>query len=109
MSTRRDGFFQDGGTVRAAVKFESGPLESKTGRNVERRLKRVTPMTPSQAKRIPIQRPSRTAGDCYTNDSYRRAIHRVCDAAFPPQEPLARREGETASEMASAFDGQSAE
>ena len=39
--------------------------------------------------------PKRTAGECYTKDSYRRAIQRACDVAFPPPEPLARRKRET--------------
>ena len=28
-------------------------------------------------------KPKRTAGECYTTASYRRAIHRACDKAFP--------------------------
>jgi len=31
---------------------------------------------------------SSSAGDCYTNDSYRRAIHRACDKAFPARAEL---------------------
>lgn len=34
-------------------------------------------------------------GERYTVDSFRRAIHRACDRAFPPPEPLAQRDGET--------------
>ncbi len=33
--------------------------------------------------------------DQYDPSSYRRAIHRACDIAFPPPEPLAQRERET--------------
>lgn len=40
--------------------------------------------------------PKRSAGDQYTTASYRRAIHRACDVAFPPSGVLARREGESA-------------
>jgi integrase len=45
--------------------------------------------------------PDRAAGDCYTTASYRRAIERGCDLAFPPPEHLRpgtigrRRESET--------------
>jgi hypothetical protein len=39
--------------------------------------------------------PEWSAGDRYTTCSYRRAIARACDHAFPPPEPLAKQEGET--------------
>ncbi len=39
--------------------------------------------------------PQRSAGERYTTDTYRRAITRACDQAFPPPEPLAKRGGET--------------
>ncbi|MBS3735538.1 MAG: site-specific integrase, partial [Phycisphaerae bacterium] len=39
--------------------------------------------------------PRWTAGQRYTTGSYRRAIQRGCDRAFPPPERLARRDGET--------------
>ena len=39
--------------------------------------------------------PQWEAGDRYTTCSYRRAIQRGCDLAFPPPEPLARLAGET--------------
>ena len=42
--------------------------------------------------------PEWSAGDRYTTDSYRRAIARACDQAFPPPAPLAKREGETDEE-----------
>ena len=35
--------------------------------------------------------PKRRAGDRYTDGSYRRAIHRACDQAFPPPDHLARQ------------------
>jgi integrase len=40
--------------------------------------------------------PQRTPGAKYSVDAYRRAIHRACDAAFPPTGDLAQRSGETA-------------
>jgi len=39
--------------------------------------------------------PQWSAGDRYTTDSYRRAIARACDQAFPAPEPLAKCEDET--------------
>ena len=42
--------------------------------------------------------PEWSAGDRYTTDSYRRAIARACDQAFPPPPQLAKRKGETDEE-----------
>ena len=42
-------------------------------------------------KRVPKKSP-RTS---YDPNSYRRAIHRACDVAFPPPQPLSKRDGET--------------
>lgn len=39
--------------------------------------------------------PEITPGDCYTTDSYRRAIWYACDRACPPPPPLGRRDDET--------------
>ena len=58
-----------------------------------RRSQRVTPI--SQGNKPKRRRRKTKTGDHYTNDSYRRAIHRACDRAFPPPEPLALREGES--------------
>ncbi len=35
-----------------------------------------------------VRAPKRTARSAYTSDTYRRAIHRACDHAFPPTETL---------------------
>jgi len=40
-------------------------------------------------------KPCRKAGTHYTTDSYRRAIHRACDLAFPAPPPLAQHPDET--------------
>jgi integrase len=64
------------------------PAESERKRNAERREARRSPMTPSQAKRQRKRHPMRTAGEHYTTESYRRAIERACDKAFPPPEGL---------------------
>ena len=65
------------------------PADSERKRNAQRREDRESPMTPSQAKRRPKHHPKRAAGDRYTTDSYRRAIERACDRAFPPSGKLA--------------------
>lgn len=55
------------------------PCESESERNKLRREQRQSPLTPSQKRRKAKRKPERTAGDCYTADSYRRAITRACD------------------------------
>jgi integrase len=40
-------------------------------------------------------KPMWTPGERYTTDTYRIAITRGCDQAFPPPEPLAKRENES--------------
>jgi integrase len=72
--------------------FVFSPQEAEEERNASRRAARKSPMTPSQAARTKKRRPKRTAGDRYTVDSYRRAIERACDAAFPPPEGLVGQE-----------------
>jgi integrase len=64
------------------------PAESESKRNAEKRANRQSPMTPSQAHRRPRRDRSRPPGDCYTANSYRRAIHRACALAFPIPEDL---------------------
>jgi integrase len=57
------------------------PRRSESERSAERRRLRVTPMTPSQQKRKPKARRKRPPADRYTNESFRRAIHRACERA----------------------------
>jgi integrase len=67
------------------------PAESEQKRNATRRENRVSPMTPSQAKRCPKRRRGRPPGACYSTDSYRRAITRGCELANrgkPPSEQI---------------------
>ena len=66
---------------RAPERYCFCPMDAEASRNEERRARRVSPMTPSQAARTPKKRPKRTAGLRYTEDAYRRAIHRACDDA----------------------------
>ncbi len=58
------------------------PSDAYTESQERRRANRKTPMTPSQAAREPVRLPRRTAGPCYTKDSYNRAITRACEIAF---------------------------
>jgi integrase len=64
------------------------PRESREGWNAERRRKRKTPMTPSQARRRRKPRPKRAPGDRYTVGTYRNAIRRAClRAGIEPWHP----------------------
>jgi len=63
--------------------FIFSPAEAEARRNAERRRNRRTPMTPSQAKRRPKQGRRRPWRLRYDVHSYRRAIQRACDLAFP--------------------------
>ena len=66
------------------------PTESEAARNAERRQKRRTPVTPSQAKRQTKKSPKRAKRDHYDETSLRNAAYRrACDKAFPPPDPLA--------------------
>lgn len=77
------------------------PQDAEAERNGERRRSRRTHMWKShqpewrRQRRLKGRSIERTPGKNYTTDSYRRAIARACDVAFPPPPPLARKEGET--------------
>ncbi len=68
------------------------PSESEHQRSTKRRADRKSPMTPSQAKRRPKRRRRRPPGAHYTTDTYRRAIERGCEKAFPPSGGLTDEE-----------------
>lgn len=61
------------------------PREGEAERQEQRREERVSPMTPSQSMRRRKARPAVAPGECYTVESYRRAIARGCDAAGIPR------------------------
>jgi integrase len=71
------------------------PAESERTRNANRRAERQSKMTPSQAARRPKRNRCRPPGERYDHNSYRRAIHRACDMAFPAPAPLDQLEKET--------------
>jgi integrase len=54
------------------------PREAEAQRDAERRLKRKTPMTPSQARRTAKRNPMRQPGSRYTIWSYNQAIRNAC-------------------------------
>jgi integrase len=66
------------------------PRDSEAKRRAAQHAARVVPLhygnRPGTNRR---SKPRRTAGDHYTVDSYRRAIHRACDKAFPAPEDVA--------------------
>lgn len=64
-------------------------LEHKHERRVTDSSRGNRPGTNRQAS------PKRAPRDGYDTSSYRRAIHRACDLAFPAPEPLCRRNSET--------------
>jgi integrase len=54
--------------------FLFSPREAEEWRNSMRRLRRQSPMTPSQARRKPKKNPKRLKRERYDTDSYRRAV-----------------------------------
>ena len=74
--------------LRSDTSYCFSPAESEAQRNRERRDSRKSPLTPSQEARKPKKDRKRPPGDRYTTDSYRCAIHRACDKAFPPPDDL---------------------
>jgi len=72
------------------------PAEAEEERRQRLHEARVTPLEYGNTRGTNVKNdPEWSAGDRYTTCSYRRAIARACDQAFPPREPLAKREGET--------------
>jgi integrase len=67
------------------------PRRSEAERNTMRRSSRRSPITPSQAIRKTKRNRKRPHRDHYDVTSYRNAIYRACDKAFPPSAPLARQ------------------
>jgi integrase len=74
------------------------PAAAEAERRAQRHAQRRTPLTcgnrPGASRKT---NPKRRPGQRYTTDSYREAIARACDKAFPPPAALARREGESAA------------
>jgi integrase len=73
------------------------PAASEAEWNAIKKATRRTPMTRSQAKRRPKSNRKRAHRDHYDVTSYRNAIYRACDKAFPAPEPVCRRTDETST------------
>jgi integrase len=72
------------------------PVDSEKKRRQKLHANRITPMSCGNRPGTNRKRcPQRSAGNRYSVDSYRRAIHRACDLAFPAPEPLCRDDGES--------------
>ncbi len=72
------------------------PAEAEAERRQRQHKERTTPLTCGNVPGSNVKGdPHRAAGDRYTTCSYRRAIARACDHAFPPPEPLVKRDDET--------------
>jgi integrase len=67
------------------------PAEAERRRGLDRRSARQTPLTPSQRARKPKAGRQRPPQDRYQVTSYRNAIYRACDRAFPLPERLTPR------------------
>ena len=61
----------------------------------EKHAKRVTPLSCGNRPRSRNSKRKRAPSNQYNSSSYRRAVHRACDRAFPPPAHLAQRVGET--------------
>jgi integrase len=65
------------------------PAESEKKRRAKLHARRKVPINYGNRPGTNRKRnPKRTAGERYTTNSYRRAIHRGCDKAFPAPEDL---------------------
>jgi integrase len=76
--------------------FLFSPSEAMAELRAERRGTRKTPVQPSQKCRRK-RTPKRAPGERYTSHAYAHAIEKACARAFPPPEPLAKGEDETAA------------
>ncbi|CAN5440688.1 site-specific integrase [soil metagenome] len=80
--------------------FCFSPAKSEEARSAARREARVSPMTPSQLKRRRKRSRRRSPRDRFDVNTYRRAIARACEFAFPPPGDLAKRDDESKTEWA---------
>lgn len=82
--------------ARPTTAYCFSPIEAEAERLAALHARRVTPLScgnrPGTHRR---KNPETLPGDHYTVASYRRAIARACDQAFPPTGELARLEKET--------------
>jgi integrase len=75
--------------LRAADSFCFSPSESVHWHRAERHARRTTPLSCGNVPGSNVAaRPRRAAGDRYTAGSYRRAIQRACESAFPAPDDM---------------------
>jgi integrase len=74
-------------------RFLFEPRAATEERNAKRRASRKTPRQPSQLARVRKKNPLRAPGDCYTSESYPRAVARACAKAGVRFHPYALRHG----------------
>lgn len=81
------------------------PAEAEAERRTKAHAARTTPLicgnVPGSNR---VQQPERPPRDRYSVDSYRRAIVRACNRAFPPPGDLVQREDETGEQYAARLD-----
>ncbi|MDX2199608.1 MAG: site-specific integrase, partial [Phycisphaerae bacterium] len=76
--------------------FLFSPSEADADRRTELSARRKTPLSCGNRRGTNVEdHPAKKPGDCYTTNSYRRAIEYACERAFPPGGELARQDGET--------------
>ena len=77
---------------RAEAAYMFSPAEAERARREQQRARRTAHPSTNKSRDAKRKAEGRTAGanvgDHYTTDSYRRAIQRGCDRAFPPPKPL---------------------
>ncbi|MEM6692880.1 MAG: site-specific integrase [Planctomycetota bacterium] len=79
--------------LRAAESHCFSPKEAVSQQQAAQHVARVTPLSHGNrpgfcSTGLAGARAKRPPGDWYTSDSYRRAIHRACDEAFPPVDEI---------------------
>lgn len=77
--------------LRSKDVFCFSPKDSEKARRNALHETRITPMSCGNSPGTNrASKPKRTAGYCYTTQSYGKAIMRACDKAFPPSETIQR-------------------
>ena len=74
------------------------PEEGNESHLVRQNERRVTPRSCGTTRCKGKSKFKATLNECYSVDSYRRAIHRACDRAFPLPSSLAKKKGESKAE-----------
>jgi integrase len=82
--------------LRDSEAFCFSPTEAEAKRRAEQNAARKTPLSCGNTVGTNrVRKPRCKPGARYTPNTYRRAIHRACDYAFPAPDPLGQRDDET--------------